>query len=197
MVTPRAAWYLAIEGSGEPWGNGFDARLDALRLADRTLRAIARRHGVLHPPARLEAQWWVDAPDGVFPDAPTDRWRWRLLLSVPDAVTAGILRDAATRLTLARGRHPLVADVELVQLDEGPCLQQLQTGPVEAEPRPAAAMRAYAEAEGLTLDGRHHQIYLSDPRRVPPERQRVILRQPLTPRRDRVCRPLGRTSHAA
>lgn len=197
VVTPRAAWYLAIEGHGAPRGEAFDARLDTLRLADRTLRAVARRHGILHPPARLEAQWWVEGHDGVFPEAPADRWRWRLLFPVPDAVTAGILREAATRLTLARTRHPRITEVELVRLDEGPCVQQLQLGPVEAESRPAAEMRAFAEAEGLRLDGRHHEIYLTDPRRVPPERQRVILRQPITPRRDRIGRPLARTPYAA
>jgi hypothetical protein len=196
-VTPRAAWYLAIEGHGAPRGDAFDARLDALRLAARTLRAVARRHGILHPAARLEAQWWAVGRDGAFPEAPTELWRWRLLLTVPDAVTAGILREAGERLALARPRHPLVAEVELVQLDEGPCVQQLQLGPVEAEPHPAAEMRAFAEAEGLRLDGRHHEIYLTDPRRVPPERQRVILRQPITPRRDRIGRPLGRAPHAA
>lgn len=197
VVTPRAAWYLSIEGHGAPRGADFDARLDALRLAARTLRLVARRHGIVHPAARLEVLWWTESPDGAFPDVPADRWRWRLLFRVPDTVTAGVIREAGRRLFRGTRRHPLAGLVELVRLDEGPCIQQLHLGPVEVEPGTLSAMRAFAEAEGLQPAGRHHEIYLTDPRRVPPERQRVLLRQPIAARRDPIGRPLGRVSQAA
>jgi hypothetical protein len=55
----------------------------------------------------------------------------------------------------------------------------LHVGPYDAEEETVAAMRAFAEAEGLSFVGRHHEIYLSDPRRVPPERLKTILREPV------------------
>ena len=55
----------------------------------------------------------------------------------------------------------------------------LHVGPYERESETIALMKAYAERNGMTFHGRHHEIYLSDPRRVPPERLKTILRHPV------------------
>ena len=64
-------------------------------------------------------------------------------------------------------------------LEEGRCVQMLHVGPYADEPASVARMEAFAKEQGLRFRGRHHEIYLSDPRRVPPERLRTILRYPV------------------
>ena len=72
-------------------------------------------------------------------------------------------------------KHEYAAPKEPVILT----VQMLHVGPYDEEPRTVAQMRAFAEAEGLAFRGRHHEIYLSDPRRVEPERLKTILRMPV------------------
>ena len=69
--------------------------------------------------------------------------------------------------------------VELVTIDEGQCVQILHTGPYTEEQESIARMREFARAAGRELAGKHHEIYLSDPRRVKPEKLKTILRYPV------------------
>jgi hypothetical protein len=69
--------------------------------------------------------------------------------------------------------------VRLETLREGKCVQMLHRGPYRAEDATIGAMLAFARAHGLRPRGRHHEIYLSDPRRVAPAKLRTILRQPV------------------
>ena len=78
-----------------------------------------------------------------------------------------------------KGKGPAVRRVRLEQLDEGDCVQVLHVGPYSAEKRTIEAMHAFAAAQGRPLRGRHHEIYIPDPRRVLPERLKTILRQPV------------------
>jgi hypothetical protein len=69
--------------------------------------------------------------------------------------------------------------VKLESITEGLCVQMLHVGPYEEESRSMGAMNAFAEQQGLTFHGRHHEIYFSDPRRVAPEKLKTILRMPV------------------
>jgi len=107
-----------------------------------------------------------------------DQWQWRLLIRTPEFITAADLRQARQTL-LAKGKGPEVSEVELDTLEEGPCVQMLHVGPYDAEAAAIDAMKQFAADGGLEFRGHHHEIYLSDPRRVPPERLRTILRMPV------------------
>ena len=100
------------------------------------------------------------------------------MIRVPDFITAVDVADAVATL---RQRHkpPEVAEVGLETFAEGLCIQMLHVGPYSEESETIARMEAYAQEKGLSLHGRHHEIYLSDPRRVPEERLRTILRRPV------------------
>jgi hypothetical protein len=71
--------------------------------------------------------------------------------------------------------------VRLESLAEGRCVQMLHVGPYDRECETIAVMKAFAEKQQLGFPGKHHEIYLSDPRRVPPERLKTIVRQPVRP----------------
>ncbi len=72
-----------------------------------------------------------------------------------------------------------MTEVDLETIEEGLCVQMLHVGPYSNEPETVALMQRFAQEEGLSFHGLHHEIYLSDPRRVPEERLRTILRQPV------------------
>jgi hypothetical protein len=105
-------------------------------------------------------------------------WSWQLLIRIPEFITRKHLAEAVAKL-LERGKDDTVSRVTLETLDEGKCVQVLHAGPYTAEKPTIAKMRTFATQKGLSFRGRHHEIYLSDPRRVEAEKLRTILRQPV------------------
>jgi hypothetical protein len=100
------------------------------------------------------------------------------LIRTPEFVRAAEIKKAAAVL-LEKGKPADVKEVKLEPLAEGRCVQMLHVGPYDKEPETVSAMQAFAESKGLALHGLHHEIYISDPRRVPPERLKTILRHPV------------------
>jgi len=75
-----------------------------------------------------------------------------------------------------------VREVRLETITEGQCVQMLHIGPYERETETIEVMKSFAAGQGFQFHGRHHEIYLSDPRRVPPDRLKTILRLPVATR---------------
>jgi hypothetical protein len=73
-----------------------------------------------------------------------------------------------------------VAQVRLESMEEGLCVQMLHVGPFADEPATLAEMERFADKNGLEFTGPHHELYLSDPRRTPPQRLKTILRMPVS-----------------
>jgi hypothetical protein len=126
---------------------------------------------------KLEGQWWSE-PAADFARLPKDQWLWKLLIRTPDFIKEDDLREAVSVL-LKRGKGEGVKQVQLESLAEGLCVQMLHVGPYENTSETIAVMKAFAEKQQLEFSGKHHEIYLSDPRRVPPERLKTILRHPV------------------
>jgi hypothetical protein len=182
LVNLPEARYLAITGQGAPGGDLFQARIGALYGVAFTVKMTRKFAGLQdYAVCKLEAQWWSDAPRENFAQAPKDQWRWKLLIRTPDFISADHVKQAVAVL-LKRGKGEDVKRVQLETLAEGRCVQMLHVGPYEKEHETVAAMKAFAEGEGLRFHGLHHEIYLSDPRRVPPERLKTILRLPVIAR---------------
>jgi hypothetical protein len=100
------------------------------------------------------------------------------MIRTPDIVGKADLADARRTLA-ARGKDAGCERVELIRLGEGSCVQMLHVGPYDQERVTIERMLAWAADEGWQPAGRHHEIYLSDPRRVPPAKLRTILRMPV------------------
>ena len=128
----------------------------------------------------LEGLWWVESPDGKAHfswSSDRDTWHWKLLMRVPDFVTEG--QVVAERARAVKKKGGRCGDVSLERIDEGKCVQVMHVGPFSTEAADIEAMHALIAASGSTPRGHHHEIYLSDPRRVPPERLKTVLRQPM------------------
>ncbi len=176
VVTAGKGQYLSVEGRGRPGDALFRAQVGALYGMAWTLKMTKKGLGKDFKMMPLEALWWGEAAEpGAAPGA---EWSWKLLLRVPNFVRRRDLSAAAQALA-ARGRGQGAREVALEQLKEGRCVQALHVGPYDTEHETIEHMARAARAHGLALHGRHHEIYLSDPRRVPPERLRTILRHPV------------------
>jgi hypothetical protein len=171
------AQYLSIAGQGAPGGPRFEACIGALYGVAFTIKMTRKFAGQGdYAVAKLEGQWLLDRQQR---EAPKDQWQWQLMIRTPDFITARD-REQAVAVLLKRGKPGEVAEVKLETVDEGQCVQMLHVGPYEKEGDTVALMQAFAEQQGFIFTGAHHDIYLSDPRRVPAERLRTILRHPVT-----------------
>ena len=178
LLDVGAARYLAAAAPAEPGGETFAAAVGALYAVAYTIKMTRKAEGRGdYVVCKLEAQWWGDG-ERPLDDAPQSDWNWRLMIRTPEIVEAAD-RDEAVAKLLDKGKDVSVREVALVDFVEGPCVQMLHVGPYEQEPETVAQMHAFAAAEGLAPHGRHHEIYLSDPRRVAPEKLRTILRLPV------------------
>jgi hypothetical protein len=178
LLEIKPATYLAIEGQGKPGGEAFTASIGALYGMAFTIKMTRKFAGRQdYTVCKLEGQWWHDSTSDLA-KAPPAQWRWNLLIRTPEFVTAKDLRSAVAVLE-KRGKGRGTDRVRLERLTEGLCVQMLHVGPYDKEGETIAVMKRFAEQQGLNFHGRHHEIYLSDPRRVPPERLKTILRQPV------------------
>ena len=181
LVTIANARYLTIEGQGPPRSDEFTARLGALYGMAYTIKMTRKFDGRQdYTICKLEGQYWTSDGKQEFPDGLPDDVSWALMIRTPDFVERGELAQAAQAL-LDKGKEPEVSEVTLEEMSQGRCVQMLHLGPYEKEHETLALMREFAAAEGLKPHGRHHEIYVSDPRRVPPERLKTILRMPVKP----------------
>lgn len=171
------AKYLSITGQGAPGGERFRSHISALYTIAFTLKMAGKFAGQDYKVCHLEGQWGADGgPD--FRKHQTKEWRWRLLIRVPEFITEKQL-DAAIQTVIAKGKSALANQVKLEDLTEGQCVQMLHVGPYAEEKTSIEKMNALAEGNGMHLRRPHHEIYLSDPNRVPPQRLRTILRYPV------------------
>jgi hypothetical protein len=177
IIETRKAHYLAIEGEGSPKDAAFTNAIGALYNVAFTIKMARKFAATDYKVTSLEGLWWTTR-DGDFMDVPEKDWRWRLMIRIPDFITAAELKESVAKL-LDRGKSDLVKQVKRLSLNEGKCVQVLHTGPYDAEGPTISAMKSHAAANGLRFRGLHHEIYLSDPRRVASARLRTVLRHPV------------------
>jgi len=179
LVETGPARYLAIVGRGAPGGDEFADKVGALYAVAFTVKMTWKADGRGdYAVCKLEGQWWVDGAPGDWADVPREEWRWRLMIRTPDFIGRAEI-DRAVAALLSKKKPEVVREVELFDLDEGPCVQMLHVGPYDEEPASIAKLHAFAAEQGRELRGLHHEIYLSDARRVAPEKLRTILRMPV------------------
>jgi hypothetical protein len=162
---------LVVDGTGRPEGPEFTDAVQTLFAVSYGAHFLVRQQRGEAPRVMpLEALW----------DPPGDgAWAWRALVVQPPPVDARVVAAALDR---ARRRPPPVLDrVRFERWTEGRCAQLLHLGPYASEGPSIDLLQREIAASGLRPRGRHHEIYLSDPRRSRPERLRTILRQPVEP----------------
>lgn len=128
----------------------------------------------------LEGFWWQDGVKGVDYSRKED-FRWISLIRLPDFVTRDEYQWAVEEGT--RKKKKDFSKVEFLSIDEGLCVQCMHIGPYDHEPETVARMHEFIDQQGYTLDitdeRHHHEIYLSDARKVAPEKLKTVIRHPI------------------
>ena len=187
IVTIPKANYIAVRGKGDPNDEGgayqqavgiLYAVAYTLKMSDKTDHRIEGFFDYVVPP--LEGFWWQDGVDGIdYSDKST--FNWISVIRLPDFVTQ---KDFDWAVNTAQKKKRLdCSKAEFLTIDEGLCVQIMHIGPFDDEPATVSMMDAYLLENGYENDFSdsrlHHEIYLSDARKVAPEKWKTVIRHPI------------------
>jgi len=172
------AHYLAIDGVGGPAEDNFNDAVAALYAIAYTVKMTRKKHNLGdYVICKLEARYW-SINEECLSKQDKSKWHWQLMIRTPSQVEISDIKQAAMALT-TKGKTNSVNKVKLIEYEFSHCIQMLHVGSYEEENRTIEQMQAFATAHQLTATGEHCEIYISDPRRIPPERLKTILRMPV------------------
>ena len=190
IVDLPAMNYIAVQGQGDPneKGGAYQKAIGVLYAVAYTIKMSYKGSHKIEgffeyvvPP--LEGFWWQEGVAGVDYTNKAG-FHWTSVIRLPDFVTAEDFRWAVGEAS--RKKKMDCSSTQLLSLTEGLCVQMLHIGPYDTEPASVALMDDFIAANGyendLTATRLQHEIYLSDPRRTVPEKQKTVLRHPIKKR---------------
>jgi len=172
--------FVMVDGSGPPGEETLGPRMRGLYSVAYGLRFALKRRGVPGRVGALEGLWWPADGSTDLDEILAGRagWKWILMIVLPPEATQEELEEQ-----LAAGRAKLDPEIatslRVETFEEGAVAQVLHVGPYSEERPTIERLHAGIVEAGYRPRGRHHEIYLGDPRRSAPERLRTILRQPI------------------
>ena len=180
VVTVPFRTVVCLDGQGAPEGDAFPRAIMAIYGTAYPLKFARKKRGrgdfKIGP---LEARWWTDDPVRRFPDTPRDTWRWQLRIAVPKDVTDRELTQTIGAATQKKGGklegNPDVARVRVAGLPATRYGRVLHVGPYATETESFERIVETLKAAGLAPGKAHSEVYLSDPRRIKPEKLRTVL----------------------
>ena len=187
IISVPAFNFIAVRGKGNP--NDPDGEYSkalnllygtayTIKMSKKTDYRIDGYFDYVVPP--LEGFWWQDGTEGVD-CAHKENFRWISVIRLPDFVTKKDFDWAVAEAT--RKKKVDFSKVEFLTMEEGLCVQCMHTGSYDSEPATVQLMHKYAQDQGYELDFSekrlHHEIYLSDPRKVAPDKNKTVIRHPV------------------
>lgn len=187
IVTVPSMNYIAVRGQGDPnleegeykqsigvlYGIAFTIKMS--KMGDHRIDGY---FDYVVPP--LEGFWWQEGIAGID-YAHKEDFQWISVIRLPDFVTIDDFNWAVAEAT--RKKHMDFSKAAFLTYDEGLCVQCMHIGSYDAEPATVSMMHAYMEQQGYALDitgeRRHHEIYLSDARKVAMEKRKTVIRHPI------------------
>src|SRR5579864_3006569 len=172
--------FIMIDGQGDPnTAPDYRDAIEALFAVAYTAKFTVKRMpgGVDFRVMPLESRWWTTGSESLLATNKSG-WSWTAMIMQPESVTSEIVDDAI----LAAGRKRSLPALKLLRYErfaEGRAAQVMYVGPYSNEGPTIAALHAFIAEQGCTAVGKHHEIYLGDPRRTAPQRLRTIIRQPV------------------
>lgn len=171
--------FLMIDGAGDPnVSPEYQQAMEALFSLSYALKfRVKKETGVDYTVMPLEGLWWTDDPTR-FSMSNKGVWKWTAMIMQPEYVTPELFEEALAEVRRKKGL-PALERVRFETYHEGLSAQIMHIGPYAAEEPTIARLHRFIRDNGYELNGRHHEIYLSDPRRTAPERLKTVLRQPI------------------
>lgn len=187
IVTVPRANYIAVRGQGDPNEEGGAYRQAiqilyavayTLKMSYKTDHKIKGFYEYVVPP--LEGFWWQDNAEGIdYSDK--SAFHWISVIRLPDFVTKEDFDWAVETATKKKGIE--CSSAEFLTVEEGLCVQIMHLGAFDDEPATVALMDDYLKENGyandLTDQRLHHEIYMSDARKVAPEKWKTVIRHPI------------------
>jgi len=175
----------AIEKGKEPGNSpGFAEATQSLYSISYTLKFMLKKrktNPIDYPVMALEGLWWVE--DGFFDITVKDNWFYTLMILQPDVITKDIFAEGLEQVRKKKGDSEMLSKLRLANFEEGLCVQIMHIGPYATEPATIELIQAFALENGFRdrvgPNGKHHEIYLGDPRKAAPEKLKTVLRHPL------------------
>jgi hypothetical protein len=179
--------FAMIDGAMQPGempgtSPAFQEAVEALYGISYTLKftsKLRKSNPIDYTVMALEGLWWID--EGEFDITRPGNWKWTLMILQPEHIGGEMFQDALRQLARKKD-SPALSRLHLEGFHEGLCMQTMHVGPYADEPATIARMHAFAEENGYRLRGKHHEIYLGDPRRSKPDKLKTILRQTVAER---------------
>jgi hypothetical protein len=171
--------FLMINGKGDPnTSKEYQNVVSALYTLSYTLKFMFKKgpEQTDYKVLPLEGLWWAEDM-GDFLSGKKDNWLWTMMIRQPDLITEEHFKQA---LESVKKKKPDIdiSDVRFEKFREGRSVQIMYIGPFSEEGPTIKNMHEFIAAQGKKPSGKHHEIYLSDVRRVDPSKWRTILRQP-------------------
>jgi len=172
--------YLMVDGTGDPnTEKSYQEAIEALFTLSYTLKFMIKKgplamdYGVMP----LEGLWWADDM-AAFSVEDKSNWQWTLMIMQPDFITPEMIATAITEVR--KKKNPIALDlVRFETFAEGVAAQTLHIGPFTEEGPTIARVHQFITDSGHQLDGKHHEIYLSDIRKADPKKWKTVIRQPM------------------
>ncbi len=171
--------YLMIDGEGDPNNSThFKDAVEKLYSLSYTIKFAIKKinPGDDYTVPPLSGLWWCNNMDE-FTIEKKNEWKWTLMIMQPNFTSDGIISSAKKEAESKKGIS--YDDVRFEKYDEGKAAQILHLGPFSNEKPTIKKLHEFIDANGYKKHLRHHEIYLSDPRKVAPEKFRTIIRQPV------------------
>jgi hypothetical protein len=172
--------FLMIDGIGDPnTSQDYRDAIEALFNVSYTLKFMVRKskiavdYGVLP----LEGLWWADDMSS-FVEGKKNLWKWTAMIMQPKYVTEVMVKQALEHVNKKK-KLPALAKMKFEPFHEGLSAQTMHIGPYSAEKENIEKIHNYIKSKGFLLSGKHHEIYLSDPRKSAPEKMKTVIRQPM------------------
>jgi hypothetical protein len=171
-------------GEGPSTSASFQEAMMALYGISYTLKFTAKllkENPIDYPVMALEGLWWIEG--GVFDINKKDNWLYTVMMLQPDFITCEMFEAARNQVRKKRGESAALTKMRFEPFEEGLCVQVMHIGPYADEPATVERMKAFAGENGyrdlVGLGGKHHEIYLGDPRRADPTKLKTVLRHPI------------------
>lgn len=178
IVDVHAMNFLKVDGRGDPNNNpDYQEAVEALYAMSFSIKFALKPEGIDYVIPPLEGLWWAEDMSAFILDT-RDEWLWTLMIMQPEGVNAELVEQVRPGVIRKKG-IPALERLRFESYHEGLSVQIMYIGAYKDEGPTISQMHAFIKDVGYVPNGKHHEIYLGDPRRTPAEKLKTVLRQPV------------------
>lgn len=174
VVDLEPYYYLTIEGVSAPEDPLFESAIEQCYAVAYGIKFICKAQDMDFTVPKMEAFWWVTGGLS-YDETPRNEWHWKIMFRMPDFVGDSEFKEAVTA-ALNKGKLSANHQLKFEQIHEGRSVQIMHLGSYDEEKESLDKLNAFMKEFGLEMNGYHHEIYISDPRKVAVDKLKTILR---------------------